>query len=285
MQVAILGIGLIGGSLALGLKKRTDCHVLGYDILAESVDYAKAHGVVDDGSTDLAAVVTEADVIILAPPVNVIKQLIDQLVQLPLKNGCIVSDVGSTKREIMEAATALQQQGVTFIGGHPMAGSHRSGVQVADVMLFANKKYVLTIPEQVDEKAVATLSQLLAKATQAEILTFDAATHDRVVGAISHLPQMLATSLAAQVGDYQADKDWFYQLAASGYRDVTRIAASDPLMWRDILLSNRTEVLVLLDDCLTQIQQLQMAIQARNGEEIEAIFRKAKQAREQLSNQ
>lgn len=281
-RVAIIGLGLIGGSLALGLKKRTSCQVVGYDLTTDHRQQALEVGAVDKVFPSLAATVTDVDLIVIATPVKQICRLLAQLSSLRLKKNVIITDVGSTKQEILEHAQQSLAADVFFIGGHPMAGSHRSGMQAADALLFENAYYVLTPASSVPTERVEQLSHLLRQATRAQIIQMDAQLHDRVVGAISHLPHMIAAGLVVQVGDYNEQDPWFHQLAASGFRDLTRIAASDPLMWRDILLSNDEEILPLLDDWLTTMQRFRQAIEKRDGRWIEQTFARSKMLREQL---
>lgn len=281
-RIAVLGTGLIGGSLALGLKERTDAVVVGYDRSDEDLALAATLGAVDEATTDLAEAVCEADIIIIALPVGAIKETIDRLTSLPLKAACIVTDVGSTKSEIVAHAQKLKQQDVIFIGGHPMAGSHRSGMKAAHSILFENAYYVLTPDPDTSLLAVQKLSRLLHLATKAELVIMDPVHHDRVVGAISHLPHIIAAGLVNMVGDYNEQNEWFHRLAAGGFRSLTRIGASHPVMWRDILLSNREELIHLLDDWVLQINHMRDAIHEGDGDRIEAFFARSKRLRAQL---
>ncbi|MFD1427753.1 prephenate dehydrogenase [Kroppenstedtia sanguinis] len=281
-KAAVLGIGLIGGSLALCLKERTPLAVHGFDALEESVALAKAAGVIDEGHRHLESAVADADVIFLAVPVGFTPRLLKQLADLPLKRGCIITDVGSTKGEIVRYAVGLNHLGGIFIGGHPMAGSHRSGVQAAQSLLFENAYYVLTPLPETPLPEVQRLSRLLEQATRARLVIMNPEHHDRVVGAISHLPHIVAASLVNQVADYNASNEWFHRLAAGGFRDLTRVAASHPVMWRDILLSNRESVLALLEDWTREMEGIRRAVQDQDAQAIEAFFRKAKESREGL---
>lgn len=281
-RVAIIGLGLIGGSLALGFKQRTSCQVVGYDLATDHCQQALAVGAVDEVYPSLAATVAGADVIIIATPVKQICRILAHLSTLPLKKNVIITDVGSTKQEILDQAYKKLNSDIFFIGGHPMAGSHRSGMQAADVLLFENAYYVLTPAPTVPAEIVEQLSCLLRQATRAQMIEMEAQLHDRIVGAISHLPHMIAAGLVVQVGEYNEQDPWFHQLAASGFRDLTRIAASDPLMWRDILLSNDEEILPMLDDWLTTMQRFRQAIEERDGDWIEQTFARSKKLREQL---
>ena len=282
-KIAILGIGLIGGSLALGFKERTDAFVVGYDRSEEDLRYALAIGAIDDWTTSLTQAVSDADIVVIALPVGKIKQTIEELAELPLKPTCIVTDVGSTKSEIMEAGqSSLKKKGIVFIGGHPMAGSHQSGIHAARSLLFENAYYVLTPDPETSLLEVQKLSQLLHKATKAELVLMDARHHDRIVGAISHLPHIIAAGLVNVVGNYNEENEWFHRLAAGGFRDLTRIGASHPIMWRDILLSNRKELLTLMDDWIKKMEEVRFAIAGEKQEQIEEFFIRSRHLRQQL---
>ncbi|MCH5585454.1 prephenate dehydrogenase [Shimazuella sp. AN120528] len=281
-RIAVLGVGLIGGSLALSFKERTNHHVIGFDTHADTVQQALNLGVIDEGVTSLSQAVINTDYIFIAVPVGHIGIYINQLANLKLKTGVIISDVGSTKAEITTYGKILTEQGYTFIGGHPMAGSHRSGVQAAHSLLFENAYYVLTPEPDTSLIDVERLSQLLKQATHAQLVVMDAEYHDKVVGAISHLPHVIATGLVAQVGNYNDENGWFHRLAAGGFRDLTRIAASHPIMWRDILLSNRKEMLMLLEDWIKQMTEFQHAIEKEDAEWIEKIFARSRDLRQRL---
>ncbi|SDC46195.1 prephenate dehydrogenase [Melghirimyces thermohalophilus] len=281
-KAAVLGIGLIGGSLALCLKERTSLEVHGFDTSEESIRLAEAAGVIHRGHQSLESAVQGAEYIFLAVPVGTAPRLLDRLAELPLQTGCIISDVGSTKEEIVNYAEGFSQLGGTFIGGHPMAGSHRSGVQAAQSLLFENAYYVLTPLPETPLAEVQRLSGLLERATRARLVIMAPEHHDRVVGAISHLPHIVAAALVNQVAGYNASNEWFHRLAAGGFRDLTRVAASHPLMWRDILLSNRKAVLGLLQDWSDEMDEIRKAVAAGDHDQIESFFRRAKEAREGL---
>jgi prephenate dehydrogenase len=278
-KIAVLGIGLIGGSLALGLKERTNSYVIGFDISEQDLQFAKAIGAIDEGTTELEEAVKDADVVIIALPVGKIKQAIEELSRLPLKDNCIVTDVGSTKAEIVRSGQKLSERGIVFIGGHPMAGSHQSGIKAARSLLFENAYYVLTPEPHTSLAAVQKLSRLLTLATKAELVIMDPVHHDRIVGAISHLPHIIAAGLVNMVGDYNEDNEWFHRLAAGGFRDLTRIGASHPIMWRDVLLTNRNELIKLMDDWLDQMEGVRSAIIEKDPDRIERFFTRSKAIR------
>ncbi len=279
--IAVLGVGLIGGSLAYALKANTAHRLIGFDVRAEYIDKALNRGLIHAGTTDLQTAVREADYIFLAAPVEQIYTLIDRLAELQLKPGTIVSDVGSTKEKIVQYGKRLMDKQLTFIGGHPMAGSHKSGVEAANERLFENAYYVLTPSDDVAEADVQRLSQLLA-ATRAKVIVLDPAEHDRIVGAVSHFPHIIAAALVNQVRAYNRDNGWYQRLAAGGFRDITRIASSNPQLWRDILLNNRDHLLEIARQWRDGLDQVMEAVAARDGQQIERFFSQARDFREQL---
>lgn len=281
-RVAILGMGLIGGSLALGLKERTSVEVIGFDQSIQNLHLAESLGAVDKGTTQLKEAVEDANFIIIALPVTDIKRFVIKLSTFSLASDCIVTDVGSTKTEIVQVSKVLKKKGITFIGGHPMAGSHQSGMQAAQSLLFENAYYVLTPDVDTSMQAVQRLGGLLEQATLAKLVLMEPSAHDRVVGAISHLPHIIAAGLVNQVGNYNEENEWFHFLAAGGFRDLTRIAASDPAMWRDILLTNHQALIPLLDDWIKQMVHVRTAIQEKNEDQIKELFTRSRQLRRQL---
>jgi prephenate dehydrogenase len=281
--ITIFGVGLIGGSLALCFKDKPGYRVIGHSNNPASVQKYMSRQVVDYATTDLEEAAKDADFIFLCVPVGQLDPYLRKLAALPLKQGCIITDVGSTKRSIAEAARQLgMSNGSTiFIGGHPMAGKEKSGVEAATSHLYENAFYVLTpdasTPGDVVERLVSLLRQ-----TRAHIITMDASQHDEIVGAISHLPHIIAVALVNQICDYNS-KDTLYQnLAAGGFRDITRIASSDPIVWRDILVNNREVLLRLLKDWNAEVARLVELIEKADGAGIEEQFRKANDFRSQL---
>jgi prephenate dehydrogenase len=279
-HVAILGVGLIGGSLALSLK-HANVHIIGFDIDETNLQQAIALGVIHEGTTQLAEAVGQADFIFLCSPVGKLFELISFLRYTPLKPGAIISDTGSTKSAVMEWTKGFEHKNVHFIGGHPMAGSHKSGVEAANERLFENAYYVLTPAPSVPASAVQSLQELL-QWTRARIVVLNQLEHDQVVGAISHFPHIIAAALVRQVEQYSETSSWYHLLAAGGFRDITRIASSNPKMWRDILLHNREVLLTLVEDWKDVFNEITDAIKHSNGEAIEQFFDRAKDFRNQL---
>ncbi|MNI18538.1 prephenate dehydrogenase [compost metagenome] len=200
---------------------------------------------------------------------------------LDLKRGCIITDVGSTKASIAECASKLSKSDIYFIGGHPMAGSDRSGVEAASSYLLENAFYVLTPTEGTPQAEVARLAELL-KQTNAQIIEVDAKEHDVIVGAISHLPHIIAVALVNQVKAYNDTNPLYQNLAAGGFRDITRIASGDPMIWRDILVNNREVLLKLLEDWNGEVSRFIELLKHSDGEGIAEQFRQASEFRSQL---
>ncbi len=237
-SVAIVGVGLIGGSLGLALKASgVASRVVGVS-RPETIDRAVATGAIDSGVPydALKEGVGEADFVFLSTPISRILELLPDTLEA-VSPGCVVTDVGSTKQAICEIAREHGSDGVDFVGGHPMAGSEWRGVDAADPFLFQNAIYVLTPDPNTDEAIVQNLADLVGS-TGARTLVLDAETHDRVAAAISHLPQLMAISLVGMVGRLDVPEGLALKMAAGGFRDMTRIASSPYEMWRDICQTN-----------------------------------------------
>lgn len=245
--IVLIGIGLIGGSLGLALKRLG----IGREIIGISRDAtlkeALSLGVIDRGFGYDAITdgVKEADLVILCAPISRILEQLPQVMQA-VPNGCVVSDVGSTKCALVQKAEAVGREGVHFIGGHPMAGSEKSGVGAADPFLFENALYVLTPADGVPDEPVNDMVNLV-RCLGARSMRMDAETHDRVAAAVSHLPQMMATTLVSLVGRLNEADGLPLQMAAGGFRDLTRIASSSFAMWRDICQTNTQPIREMLD--------------------------------------
>ncbi|MDP3124024.1 MAG: prephenate dehydrogenase/arogenate dehydrogenase family protein, partial [Thiobacillus sp.] len=242
--LAIVGTGLIGGSFALALKQAGAVRrVLGVGRNPARLTIARELELID-GVADYAQA-GQADCILLALPVGETEAVLRQLAP-HLKPGAIITDAGSTKRNVVEAArAALGERFTDFVPGHPIAGSEQSGPGAARADLFQGKKVLLTPLAETRPDALETVKALwLATGAQVEML--DAAQHDRVFAAVSHLPHLAAFALVDELAQRE-DGDTFFRLAASGFRDFTRIAGSSPEMWRDIALANKQALLTELD--------------------------------------
>ncbi|AJS58047.1 prephenate dehydrogenase [Paenibacillus sp. IHBB 10380] len=280
-KIAIFGVGLIGGSLALCFKGKPGITVVGHTHRPDSIHKYMSKGVVDTATLSMEEAALDADFIFLCVPVGNLEDYLERLSNLPLKKGCIITDVGSTKASVSAAAESLHLQDVYFIGGHPMAGSERSGVEAASVLLFENAYYVLTPPADVPESVYDSLVELLSY-TRAQIVRVEPKLHDEIVGAISHLPHIIAVALVNQIRDYNDTNSLYRRLAAGGFRDITRIASSDPVIWRDILLNNNDVMLRLLQDWNEGITSFIELLENKDGQGIEGAFAKANAFRSEL---
>ncbi|WP_284640205.1 prephenate dehydrogenase [Paenibacillus silviterrae] len=280
-KIAIFGVGLIGGSLALCFKGKPGVTVVGHSNNPASVEKYMKRGVVDYATTSLEEAAADADFLFVCVPVGNLEEYLLKLTRLPLKPGCIITDVGSTKASVAAYAAGLELRDVHFIGGHPMAGKEKSGVEAATSLLFENAFYVLTPEANTPAEAYDRLVELLSW-TKAHIVKLDAKSHDTIVGAISHLPHVIAVALVNQIANYNRSNDLYQLLAAGGFRDITRIASSDPIIWRDILINNKDVMLKLLSDWNLEIARFIELIQTENGEAIQEEFRLAGSFRNNL---
>ncbi len=280
-RVAILGIGVIGGSLALALKERLPgLRITGFDS-PSVLEHAKLRGLIDRSSSSAGDAVHDADAVFLAVPLDSIASLMDSI-SAHLKPHSFVSDVASVKQPVIEAAQRLLPDTIRFIGGHPMTGSERSGLDGADAFLFENAIYILCTDGIEDIDSYTPMTQLI-EGTGARVLLMDSKQHDRIVACVSHLPQLVATTLVNVVAEQNQTDPMTLQLAAAGFRDMTRIASSSFDMWSAVLEGNRSDVDVALSsmiDALTFIRTL-----LREGEDIQKlrpIFEKASTMRQKI---
>jgi prephenate dehydrogenase len=238
--VAIVGLGLMGGSMAMALKQGGHCaKVVGVARRAETISQAMSLDAIDEGHTEMETGVADADVVVLAVPVRTIIEFIPRIGRW-VNSGCLITDMGSTKRLIVKAMSKLPRQ-VQALGGHPMCGKETSGLGVAEPDLFRGATYALTPLERTSPESVA-LGQELAQAVSARPLVIEPDSHDRLVATISHLPYLLAASLVATACEIGDDDARVWDLAASGFRDTSRVAASDLKMMIDILITNRAAI-------------------------------------------
>ena len=251
-RVAIVGVGLIGGSLALAWKEhRRDLHITGWDRPAV-LEAALRRGAIDEAAGSLAEAARTADIVVLSVPLNAMEQTLRDLAP-HVSAGTLVTDVGSVKHSVMTAARRLLPADVPFIGGHPMAGAEQGGLSHADAFLFENATYVLCGPEH--SAAYQAVADLVGSAG-ARVIRLDALQHDRIAACVSHLPQLIATSLINVVARYSSSDEAYLQLAAGGFRDMTRIASSPFGTWRPILEANRTALREVLQEFLATWQDV-----------------------------
>jgi prephenate dehydrogenase len=278
-RVSIIGLGLIGGSWGLALKERgVKARRVGAD-RPEVLERALAAGVVDEGSADPIAVARGADLIILATPVGMILDLLPQLKGVASPRA-LITDVGSTKRLICQRAREIFGDEPLFLGGHPLAGKERSGLKNASTALFDGARYVLTplLPNHLADERVKAFSALVEKLGAKPFVT-GASTHDRAVAFLSHLPQLVSTGLASMIAEQGAEDFLPLELAASGFRDVSRLAESPYNLWRDICLTNIENIQSALESLIEKLEAMRLHLSDR---ELERDFRQALKLREKL---
>ncbi len=277
-RIAVVGLGLVGGSLVKSFRRNTPARKLvgvdSRDILAGAREY------LDDAfePENLAAAVRDADLVFLATPINAILNLLPEVAKT-ICSGTVVTDVGSTKSVIVEQAQKHFSGERFFIGGHPLAGREKGGWENARADLFENAAYVLTPQSNFPAHLSEALTQLL-QTLGARVIKLDPAAHDRLVADISHLPQLLAVALMNFIGRDNASPELALQLAGGGFRDMTRLAASPHAIWQDILNSNRANVRKNLQEFIVTLQQLEHAF---DSGDLERHFQQANWLRENLA--
>ncbi|PEN14933.1 prephenate dehydrogenase [Longibacter salinarum] len=281
-RIAIIGTGLIGGSLGLAWSDRKpDCRIVGHD-RPEVLDRAFDRGAIDERAADPITAVSGADIVVFATPVGATVKLMESVAE-HLKDGAIVTDVASVKSPVMEQAADVLPKDIHFLGGHPMAGAETSGIDSADSLLFENAVYALCLPEGTSQDALSgNLYPVvnLIESTGAEPVVLDADRHDRIAAWVSHLPQLLAVALMNVVDDL--DDDMARQLAAGGFRDMTRIASSPFSMWRDVLVGNQGRILDALAGFARSIQGMRNRLIEDDIDALDDAFEQAGQARERI---
>ncbi|HET7629273.1 MAG TPA: prephenate dehydrogenase [Bacillales bacterium] len=281
-QVFVIGLGLIGGSLALSIKKQHPTYeIVGYDVDAEQVQLAESLGVIHRSETEISAGTPSADLVVIAAPVLKAEKVIEQLAACTFKAGAMITDVGSTKKEIMKKARVFREKDVTFIGGHPLAGSHKTGVASASGRLFENAFYVLIPDGNATPGRLGELKEWLA-GTKATFIEMTADEHDRIVGSISHFPHIVAAGLVHQLSKLDDERFDLKRLAAGGFRDITRIASASPRMWHDVLMHNQEVLLELMSRWETEMNEVKSMIEQKDSARIFAYFQEAKRIRDLL---
>ncbi len=281
-RLVVVGLGLIGGSFAKGVReKRLFDEVVGVDLDPESRRLAVALGVVDRCETELAAACQGAAVIQLAVPILAMEKVLAQLARLDLGDA-VLTDVGSAKGNVVRAARlAFDGKVAHFVPGHPIAGSEESGVEASNAELFRRHKVILTPHASTDAAALALVDGLW-RALGADVEHMEVEHHDQVLAATSHLPHLLAFTLVDSLAKRSENLEIF-RYAAGGFRDFTRIAGSDPVMWHDIFLANREAVLRTLDAFRDDLDALRGAVDAGDGHQLLGVFTRARHAREHFS--
>ena len=275
-RVAIIGVGLIGGSFALALKQARACeHVVGAGRDPGNMNLAVQRGAIDSIAPDPAAAARGADLVLLATPVSHYPRILSSM---SLRSKAIVTDAGSTKRDVVAAArNALKEKIAQFVPGHPIAGAEKSGVAAATPELFRNRTVVLTPLPENPAVAVSKVEQAW-ESCGARITKMNPDEHDAVLAAVSHLPHVLAFALVHDIAA-RANAARLFSYAAGGFRDFTRIASSHPEMWRDICIANRDRLLEEIDRYSKNLGSIRKIIEAADSAALEKLFSDARAAR------
>ena len=283
-RLCIIGVGLIGGSIACAARKNCLCvEIVGFDKDEENLKAAKQMGVIDDYSHDLREATHAADFVMIAVPVGAVERLFVEL-KTCWSSTAVYTDSGSTKVNIVDAArAAFGTVPENFVPGHPIAGGEQSGVRAATPDLFTGRRVILTPLPATDSRAVQRASAFWSE-LGAKISTMDVAHHDQLLAATSHLPHVLAFALVDMLG-LKDEKDEIFRFAAGGFRDFTRIASSDPVMWRDICRANRNEILRMIEQFQDELTTVGEMLKSDDSEQLLQMFVCANTARKRFLDQ
>lgn len=274
-RLGILGVGLLGGSIGLAIRSRLkDCVVAGYGHQGDTLRAARQMGALDEAYEQPQQAVRGADLVVLCTPVAVLSPLLEQIAA-DLAGGAVVTDVGSTKRTVVQAGERLLKHPVSFVGSHPMAGSEKRGVQFARADLFDGGMCITTPTPQTDPAALERVEEFW-KVLRMRITRLSPESHDRLLADVSHLPHVVAAALVAM------QQEEALGLCGKGFLDLTRIASGDAGLWRDILLDNRDNVRQSLRSMADQLQRLEALLDGQNAEPLRAWLDGAAARRQRL---
>lgn len=271
-QLGLIGCGLMGGSFALALRKAGLVkRIIGYSKSPSTTERARRLGVIDDAAESALLAVSGSDIVLIAVPVSATENTFKAIRHL-VEPGVLFMDVGSTKRDVVDAARrALRERIASFVPAHPIAGKESSGIHNADAALFSGRQVILTPLPQTSPELVQRATNVWA-AIGSQVLRMTPENHDAAFAAVSHLPHLLAFAYFSAVANQPAGQD-FLSLAGPGFRDFTRIAASSPDVWRDILVANREEVLKQSQHFRQALDALEVAMRSGNADALEGLIR------------
>ncbi|MFN3396860.1 MAG: prephenate dehydrogenase, partial [Thermodesulfovibrionales bacterium] len=274
-KVSIIGVGLLGASFALSLRQNNLCKtIIGFGRSEDNLKRAKERGIIDDYSLDVRKVCEDADLILLSTPVGAFRD-IARMIKDTLKQGGLITDVGSVKGGLVHELESLMPEGAHYIGSHPIAGSDKSGIDEARADLFNNALCIITPTENSDTGALQKIA-ILWESVGAKVRFMDPHKHDEVYAAISHLPHVIAFSLVNTIGDIDSE---YIEYAGQGFKDTTRIALSSPELWRDIVIYNRENLLKFLEIFKAEIEKIDEYLKNNKAEAIRDIYQRARQLR------
>jgi len=280
-KLAIIGVGLMGGSLALALREKGEVgEVVGVGRGISNLEEAKSLGIIDSYTQNIMDGVSGADVVIVATPVGSIVDIIAKS-QKHMKDGAIITDVGSVKGEIVEGVDRVLDDRLHFVGGHPIAGTEKSGASAAFPGLYRGSRCILTPSQKTDETALDKVLRMW-QAADADVIIMGTEEHDKILAAISHLPHMVAYALVNTVDGVRDFEEGILKYSAGGFKDFTRIASSSPEMWRDICFMNRTALIDMIDRFTTQLGDIRGMVESGDSSGLLENFERSKQARDSL---
>ncbi len=280
-KIAIVGMGLIGGSVGMAIRKNRLGEVIGVARRKESIREAVKIGAVDKGTTDIAEGVRNSDLVIIAVPVGAISKIVKTAIP-HLKSGCIITDVGSTKQKIVMAMEKLLPQNIYFVGSHPLAGSEKSGIEAASSTLFKNAACILTPCRRSSPRSINSIKNFW-KALGMKVMIMNPEEHDSLLALTSHLPHLAAAGLVNLIGDFKKKDKRILSLIASGFRDTTRIAASSPILWEDICMSNKGKIVSSLKMYRGLLLRIEKSIRAGDSTSLMKFLKKGKKLRDELN--
>jgi prephenate dehydrogenase len=277
-KVSIIGVGLLGASFALALRQNSLCKtIIGYGRKEENLKRAKDRGIIDDYSLDVCRACEDSDLILLSTPVGVFREIVERIKDT-LKQGALITDVGSVKGRLVYELESLMPDGACYIGSHPIAGSDKSGIDDARADLFNNARCIITPTEKSDKSAKEKIISIW-EAVGAKVEAMDPFMHDEIYAAVSHFPHIVAYAIVNTVGDIDSK---YIGYAGKGFKDTTRIALSSPEMWRDISLFNKDNIIKMMNAFKDNIDKITVYLKDNNALEIEKEFLKAQTLRKKL---
>lgn len=277
-KVAIIGVGLIGGSLGLVLREKGVAnHIIGIGRGVGNLKIAKAMGIINEYTTEVEKGVEDADMVILATPVCATLHLAERI-KNHLRKGALVIDVGSVKKEIVSKIDEILSADVYFVGTHPIAGTENAGAEAAFSTLFHGRKCIITPTKRTDKHALEKV-ETLWRTAGSQVVFMDPERHDMICAAISHLPHVVAYTLVNTIGGVEED---VLRYSAGGFKDFTRIALSPPEMWRDICLLNKRPILHMIELYEKKLKQIKLMIERGDGDGLMGEFEKARGVKEKL---
>jgi len=286
-NLCVIGTGLIGGSFSLALKQSGACkNVIGAGRSEETLKKAQQLNIIDCYETDISQAVKNADLIFVSVPLGAMASVFEKIeagLSLAGSRKAVITDAGSSKQQVQQLADDIFKVNANrFVAGHPIAGTENSGPDAAFADLYKERRVILTPPANTDSDAIQLVTELW-QCVGAEVETMDAEHHDKVLAATSHLPHLIAFGLVHCLENIDDIEDVF-RFAAGGFRDVTRIASSDPTMWRDVCLNNQRPILDMMKRYKDEMEMLYNALQSGDGEKLMEVFEHAKKTRDKFTH-